>query len=110
MGLNSGGHCLIGVVAHFVFITTLLFAMPISAQNSENVSVVGQWAYGPCVTSYSDNGYLYVGNEILARDKKGNYTTAPGQFPFSGEASYTIDGLSGDIYVVAHSVVCGDYD
>ena len=57
-----------------------------------------------------DETHLYVGNEILARDKNGNYTTAPGQYPYSGEASYTIDGLSGDIYVVAHSVVCGDYD
>lgn len=54
--------------------------------------------------------HLYVGNEILPRDKKGNYTTAPGQFPYSGETSYTIDGLSGDIYVVAHSVVCGDFE
>ena len=56
-----------------------------------------------------DETHLYVGNEILA-DKNGNFTTAPGQFPFSGQTSYTIDGLSGDIFVVAHSVVCGDFD
>lgn len=58
-----------------------------------------------------DETHLFVGEngEMLPR-KKGEYTTAPGQFPYSGQSSYTIDGLSGDIYVVAHSVVCGDYD
>jgi len=56
-----------------------------------------------------DDTHLYVGNEILARNKKGRYTTAPGQFPYSGQSSYTINGLSGDIYVVAHSVVCGNF-
>jgi len=56
-----------------------------------------------------DETHLYVGDEMLAR-KKGKFTTAPGQFPYSGQQSYTIDGLSGDIYVVAHSVVCGDYN
>jgi hypothetical protein len=57
-----------------------------------------------------DETHLFVGEngEMLPR-KKGEYTTAPGQFPYSGQSSYTIDGLSGDIYVVAHSVVCGDY-
>ena len=54
--------------------------------------------------------HLYVGWEILPRDKKDRFTTAPGQFPYSGETSYTIDGLSGGIYVVAHSVVCGDFE
>jgi len=56
-----------------------------------------------------DETHLFVGDEMLPR-KKGQFTTAPGQFPYSGQSSYTIDGLSGDIYVVAHSVVCGDYD
>ncbi|MCD4729837.1 MAG: hypothetical protein K8R74_04500 [Bacteroidales bacterium] len=58
-----------------------------------------------------DENHLFIGEngEMLPR-KKGKYTTAPGQFPYSGQSSYTIDGLSGDIYVVAHSVVCGDYD
>ncbi|MCD4663991.1 MAG: hypothetical protein K8R68_01895 [Bacteroidales bacterium] len=57
-----------------------------------------------------DETHLYVGSEILARNKKGQFTTAPGQFPYSGETSYTIDGLTGDIYVVAHSVVCGEFE
>jgi len=72
---------------------------------------------GTCTVTYNIDGdftldetHLYVGNDILAKDKKGNWTTAPGQFPYSGETSFTIDGLSGEIYVVAHSVVCGDYD
>jgi hypothetical protein len=72
---------------------------------------------GTCTVTYNidpdftlDETHLYVGNDMLAKDKKGNYTTAPGQFPFSGETSFTIDGLSGDIYVVAHSVVCGEFD
>ena len=54
--------------------------------------------------------HLFVGDEMLPRKHNNKFTTAPGQFPYSGESSFTIDGLSGDIYVVAHSVVCGDYD
>lgn len=55
-----------------------------------------------------DETHLYVGNEILPRDVKGNYTVAPGQYPYKDGASatYTVEGLSGDIYVVAHAVVC----
>ncbi len=59
-----------------------------------------------------DATHLYVGNEPLPRKKNGNYTTAPGQYPYSHsledatEDSYTVTGLSGeDIYVVAHAVV-----
>ena len=64
------------------------------------------------------NGYvlnethLHVGNQILPR--RGNrFTTAPGQFPYKRENlngvttdTYNISGLSGNIYVAAHSVVC----
>lgn len=56
--------------------------------------------------------HLYVGNDILPKDK-GEYTVAPGQYPDIHEElggassdSYTVEGLSGDIYVVAHAVVC----
>ena len=56
--------------------------------------------------------HLYVGNQILPR--RGNkFTTAPGQFPYKRENlngvttdTYNISGLSGNIYVAAHSVVC----
>lgn len=59
--------------------------------------------------------HLYVGSEILARDVNGQYTVAPGQYPtIHGELSsgvqsdtYTVTGLSGKIYVVAHATVSG---
>lgn len=74
------------------------------------------------VTYYIDPGYglkethLYVGNEILPRNvkgKKGNYTVSPGQYPLihekpEGAAEDTFEiPVSGDIYIVAHAVVCG---
>jgi hypothetical protein len=56
--------------------------------------------------------HLYVGNDILAK-KNNKWTTAPGQFPYKHEGlngvytdSYTISGLSGKIYISAHSDVC----
>jgi hypothetical protein len=73
------------------------------------------------VTYTTFNGYelnathLYVGNQILPK-KNNKYTTAPGQFPYKHENlngvtydSFTITGLSGPIYVAAHSEVCGYY-
>lgn len=59
--------------------------------------------------------HLYVGSEPLARDVNGSYTVAPGQYPtIHGELTsgvqsdlYTVSGLSGDIYVVAHATVSG---
>jgi hypothetical protein len=58
--------------------------------------------------------HLYVGNTILPM-KKNKYTTAPGQFPYKHENlngassdTYTITGLTGAIYIAAHSVVCDD--
>jgi hypothetical protein len=71
--------------------------------------------YNTCGTYYMDEVHLYVGNEILARDVNGDYTVAPGQYPYidddiaTNEYTFTVDGLSGDIYVVAHAVVVGDY-
>lgn len=56
--------------------------------------------------------HLYVGNDILAK-KNNKWTTAPGQFPYKHETlngansdSFTINGLSGSIYIAAHSGVC----
>lgn len=56
--------------------------------------------------------HLYVGNDILAK-KNNIWTTAPGQFPNKHESlngantdTYTISGLSGKIYIAAHSDVC----
>lgn len=59
-----------------------------------------------------DETQLYVGNDILPK-KGGEYTVAPGQYgnihdlDGASSDSYTITDLSGDIYVVAHAVVCG---
>ena len=58
--------------------------------------------------------HLYIGNEPYPTDNNGNYTVAPGQFPFQHQLdnvesdSYTINDLSGEIYVIAHGVVCND--
>jgi hypothetical protein len=56
--------------------------------------------------------HLYVGNLILPK-KNNKFTTAPGQFPYKHDGlngvssdSYTISGLSGEIYIAAHSVAC----
>jgi hypothetical protein len=57
--------------------------------------------------------HLYVGSEPLARNKQGEVTVAPGQFPYINaelntlSRSYTVSGLSGPIYVVAHATVAG---
>jgi hypothetical protein len=55
--------------------------------------------------------HLYVGNEVLPKDQKGKYTLAPGKYPVHHSLSqattdtYTVTGLSGEIYVIAHAVV-----
>lgn len=60
--------------------------------------------------------HLYFGNEILPLDKKGNQTVTVGKYPHiienldgSQTYSYTFDDLSGNVYMVAHAVVCGVY-
>jgi hypothetical protein len=57
--------------------------------------------------------HLYVGSEILPMNN-GAYTVAPGQYPDISEFangvtsdSYTVTGLNGPIYVVAHATVSG---
>lgn len=62
-----------------------------------------------------DENHLYVGNEILPRDVNGELTVAPGQYPTihddlnSASFDSYFGSASGDIYVVAHAVVCGAY-
>jgi hypothetical protein len=71
--------------------------------------------YNTCGEYTMDEVHLYVGNEILARDVNNEYTVAPGQYPYidddidTNSYTFTVDGLAGDIYVVAHAVVVGDY-
>ena len=57
--------------------------------------------------------HLYIDNDPLPINHKGECTTAPGQYPYIHDDlnnvttdSYTVTGLSGDIHVVAHAVVC----
>lgn len=72
------------------------------------------------VTYSMDEGFtmkethLYVGTESLPRNKKGNFTVSPGQYPYKHDDlnnvttdSYLVSVFNGqDIYVVAHAVVC----
>ncbi len=63
-----------------------------------------------------DATHLYVGNAELPVKKNGKPTVAPGQYGNTHDLdeattdSYEITGLTGDIYVVAHAVVCGLFD
>ncbi|WP_420322325.1 hypothetical protein [Flagellimonas sp.] len=50
-----------------------------------------------------DETHTYAGNGMFPTDKKGKATVAPGQYSIQ-------ENLSGDIYVIAHAVVCGDFD
>jgi hypothetical protein len=58
--------------------------------------------------------HLYIGSEPLARDINNEFTVAPGQYPYihyfnnSTSDSFTIEGLSGEIYIVLHAVTCGN--
>ena len=94
--------------------------------NIGNGTLVGTLmvTYNPpqAIITYSMSGgfvlnatHLFVGNLILPK-KNGKWTTAPGQFPYkhgnlNGVASdtFTINGLSGNIYIAAHSEACGNY-
>jgi hypothetical protein len=74
--------------------------------------------YNVYAGNYMTATQLYVGNDPLPEDPWGNETVAPGQYPYKHEHlsnvttdSYTVTGLSGDIYVVAHADVCwGQHD
>jgi hypothetical protein len=47
---------------------------------------------------------VFMDPKMLPVDKKGKYVTAPGQFPYTGN-SITVSGLSGNIWIAAHSDV-----
>jgi hypothetical protein len=74
------------------------------------------------VTYTMDSGYtmsethLHVGDKPLPQKNSGKYTAAPGAFTHKdsslGSASsdtYTVTGLSGNIYFSAHAVVTGSF-
>lgn len=62
-----------------------------------------------------DETHLYVGNDLLPKNGLGEWTVAPGQYPFihnltlASTDTYTVNGLSGSIYIVAHAVVSGAF-
>lgn len=61
--------------------------------------------------------HLYVGNEefpkIANGAQAGEYTIAPGKFPYKSSGltgssySFTVNNLSGSVYIIAHAVVHG---
>ncbi|MCW9706750.1 hypothetical protein [Fodinibius salsisoli] len=57
--------------------------------------------------------HVYAGNDPYPKNPGGKYTVAPGQYGNQEthdnitEYTYEIDGLSGDIYFIAHAVVSG---
>jgi hypothetical protein len=63
--------------------------------------------------NYMTATHLYVGSDRLPKNKNGKETVAPGQYPYAHAPlddvttdSYTVTGLSGNIYIVAHADVC----
>jgi hypothetical protein len=63
-----------------------------------------------------DATHLWVGTEPLPIKKNGDYTAAPGKYTEGHDLddattdSYTVTNLNGEIFVVAHTVVCGVFD
>jgi hypothetical protein len=58
---------------------------------------------------------LYIGNEKYPQLRNGRNTVAPGQYPYGNEFpdgtiqdDYSLIGIEGDIYIIAHVVVCPD--
>ncbi len=92
----------------------------------DNGLLVGQlhvsYASGTATVTYDMDScriltetHLYIGSDILPVGEDGEYTVAPGQYgnihdgedsPNAESDQYVIEGLSGDIYLIAHAVVC----
>ena len=82
----------------------------VSVDYDGSTAVVTYNMYGD---NYMTATHLYVGSNRLPSNKKGSETVSPGQYPYGHDPldnvttdSYTVTGLSGDIYVLAHTVVC----
>ncbi len=56
--------------------------------------------------------HLYIGNDPYPIGNNGQDTVAPGQYPYQNQLedassdSYSISDISGEIYIIAHGVVC----
>ncbi|MBT8269633.1 MAG: hypothetical protein KJN59_10455 [Bacteroidia bacterium] len=73
------------------------------------VTVEYETMEGKCLTET----HVYVGNEEYPTNPAGKPTVAPGQYGNSNSYpdgatadSFTVGDLSGDVYVIAHAVVC----
>ena len=55
-----------------------------------------------------DETHLWVGTDLLPKNKKGKYISSPGQFPYNGQNPVSVN-ITTPFYIAAHSVVCGDY-
>ncbi len=94
--------------------------------NLSNGTLVGylsiDYAGGSATMTYNMiNGYVltethaYIGDDLVPRKNNGKPTVAPGQYPkkhenLNGATSdtYVFHNLSGDVYVIAHGVVCDE--
>ena len=66
---------------------------------------------------YMKETHFYAGSAMYPEGENGKPTVAPGQYPdkndkldYTSSDSYTVKGLSGDIYLIAHGKVCGDFN
>ncbi|HEY9113944.1 MAG TPA: hypothetical protein VIN10_04545, partial [Bacteroidales bacterium] len=91
---------------------TLVGSLNVDYQSNGNVVVTYNMNSGFKLSQV----HIYVGNARLPQ-KNGNFTVAPGQYPWVDDNlnmlstySYTFTGMSGNVYVVAHAVVCGAYN
>ena len=102
---------------------------PVSFKGTHVGTVTVEYFNGTAKVTYSMSGVLnpvtrvayslveaqlYVGAEILPTDVNGEFTVAPGQYPdVAGELKnvarkeFTVTGLSGSVYLVAHATVAG---
>lgn len=63
-----------------------------------------------------DEIQFYLGSEMFPQDNQGNFTVAPGLYPYKYEGlgginiyEVTIDEMSGPLYFIGHTVVCGPF-
>lgn len=81
--------------------------------NYDGVNAVVSYQTNPPYTL--SETHAYVGNEILPKNKQGEFTVAPGQYPQINDQmqenatsdTYQFDELTGEVYTVFHATVCG---
>ncbi|MFO7652311.1 MAG: hypothetical protein R6X25_00655 [Candidatus Krumholzibacteriia bacterium] len=72
--------------------------------------------YYTCGSYLLEEVHVYVGSEPLPMLRNGHWTVAPGQYTYTNdhvgglnEYPVEIPYMNGDVYVIAHAVVSGDY-